>query len=74
MENKGSAAALYTKAMLLLSFIAGEATSLPLSPPFYLAPANKKRVQQYMVNLESHRIKFLKPDPTPVQVKDSITK
>ncbi|KAL6131174.1 hypothetical protein ACLB2K_069552 [Fragaria x ananassa] len=74
MENKGSAAALYTKAMLLLSFIAGEASSLPLNPPFSLTPANKERVQQYMVNLESHRIKFLKPDPTLVQFKDSITK
>lgn len=74
MENKGSAAALYTKAMLLLSFIAGEAASLPLNPPFSLTPANKKRIQQYMVNLESHRIKFLKSEPTPSQFQDSITK
>lgn len=74
MENKGSAAALYTKAMLLLSFIAGEAASLPLNPPFSLTPANKKRIQRYMVNLESHRIEFLKSEPTPLQFQDSITK
>ncbi|XP_021822668.1 serine/threonine-protein kinase ATG1a isoform X1 [Prunus avium] len=74
MENKGSAEALYSKAMLLLSFIAGEATSLPLHPPFSLTPANKKRIQQYIVNLESRRINFLKSQPAPVQSPDSRTK
>ncbi|XP_008244197.1 PREDICTED: serine/threonine-protein kinase ATG1a isoform X2 [Prunus mume] len=74
MENKGSAEALYSKAMLLLSFIAGEATSLPLNPPFSLTPANKKRIQQYIVNLESRRINFLKSQPAPVQSPHSRTK
>ncbi|ONI23649.1 hypothetical protein PRUPE_2G200500 [Prunus persica] len=74
LENKGSAEALYSKAMLLLSFIAGEATSLPLNPPFSLTPANKKRIQQYIVNLESRRINFLKSQPAPVQSPDSRTK
>ncbi|KAH0980030.1 hypothetical protein GBA52_007207 [Prunus armeniaca] len=74
MENKSSAEALYSKAMLLLSFIAGEATSLPLNPPFSLTPANKKRIQQYIVNLESRRINFLKSQPAPVQSPDSRTK
>ncbi|XP_034202883.1 serine/threonine-protein kinase ATG1a isoform X2 [Prunus dulcis] len=74
LENKGSAEALYSKAMLLLSFIAGEATSLPLNPPFSLTPANKKRIQQYIVNLESRRINFLKWQPAPVQSPDSRTK
>ncbi|BFG22309.1 hypothetical protein CerSpe_085830 [Prunus speciosa] len=74
MENKGRAEALYSKAMLLLSFIAGEATSLPLNPPFSLTPANKKRIQQYIVNFESRRINFLKSQPAPVQSPDSRTK
>ncbi|CAB4300774.1 unnamed protein product [Prunus armeniaca] len=74
MENKSSAEELYSKAMLLLSFIAGEATSLPLNPPFSLTPANKKRIQQYIVNLESRRINFLKSQPAPVQSPDSRTK
>ncbi|XP_068315943.1 serine/threonine-protein kinase ATG1a-like isoform X2 [Pyrus communis] len=74
MENKGSVEALYSKAMLLLSFIAGEATSLPLTPPFSLTPANKKRIQQYIQNLESRRINFLKSQPAPVQARGSSAK
>ncbi|RXH94158.1 hypothetical protein DVH24_023842 [Malus domestica] len=74
MENKGSAEALYSKAMLLLSFITGEATSLPLNPPFSLTPANKKRIQQYILHLESHRINFLKSQPAPVQTPGSLAK
>ncbi|WKA05689.1 hypothetical protein VitviT2T_023638 [Vitis vinifera] len=58
MENKGSAAALYSKAMLLLSFIVGEATLLPLNPPFSLTPANKHRIQRYIIYLESHLTRF----------------
>ncbi|XP_062154872.1 serine/threonine-protein kinase ATG1a isoform X3 [Alnus glutinosa] len=53
MENKGSAMASYSKAMLLLSFVVGEATSLPLNPPFSLTPDNKKRIEQYIINLQS---------------------
>ncbi|XP_050147030.1 serine/threonine-protein kinase ATG1a-like isoform X1 [Malus sylvestris] len=74
MENKCSAEALYSKAMLLLSFIAGEATSLPLTPPFSLTPANKKRIQQYILNLESRRVNFLKSQPAPVQTRGSSAK
>ncbi|XP_009335255.2 serine/threonine-protein kinase ATG1a isoform X2 [Pyrus x bretschneideri] len=74
MENKGSVEALYSKAMLLLSFIAGEATSLPLTPPFSLTPANKQRIQQYIQNLESRRINFLKSQPAPVQARGSSAK
>lgn len=74
MENKASAEALYSKAMLLLSFITGEATSLPLNPPFSLTPANKKRIQQYILHLESRRINFLKSQPAPVQTPGSSAK
>ncbi|KAF3439775.1 hypothetical protein FNV43_RR18053 [Rhamnella rubrinervis] len=74
MENKGSAAAAYSKAMLLLSFIAGEATSLPLNPPFSLTPANKKRIQQYILNLHSHQTNFLKSQPSLKQIPGSIKK
>uniref|UniRef100_A0A5B6Z0J5 Putative serine/threonine-protein kinase ATG1 n=1 Tax=Davidia involucrata TaxID=16924 RepID=A0A5B6Z0J5_DAVIN len=55
LGNKGSAAASYTKAMLLLSFIVGEATSLLLSPPILLSPADRKRIEGYVVNFESRQ-------------------
>ncbi|KAK7294573.1 hypothetical protein RJT34_17462 [Clitoria ternatea] len=55
MENKDRAAASYSKAMLLLSFIVGEAENLPLNPPFSLLAANKERILQYIHNLQSHK-------------------
>ncbi|KAL1350287.1 hypothetical protein HN51_014394 [Arachis hypogaea] len=55
MENRGRAAASYSKAMLLLSFIVGEATNLPLNPPFLLTAANEKRILQYIHNLQFHQ-------------------
>ncbi|MED6158647.1 hypothetical protein PIB30_034589 [Stylosanthes scabra] len=55
MENRGRAAASYSKAMLLLSFIVGEAANLPLNPPFLLTAANEKRILQYILNLQSHQ-------------------
>lgn len=74
MENKGSAAAAYSKAMLLLSFIAREATTLPLNPPFSLTPANKKRIQQYILNMRSRQTNFLKSQPSLEQIPGSIRK
>ncbi|XP_039008387.1 serine/threonine-protein kinase ATG1a-like isoform X2 [Hibiscus syriacus] len=65
MRNKGSAAASYSKAMLLLSFIVGEAASIPLNPPFSLTPANKKRIQTYINNLQTHQVQFLTSAPFP---------
>ncbi|KAI9181644.1 hypothetical protein LWI28_017068 [Acer negundo] len=59
MENKITASKLYSKSMLLLSFIVGEATSLPLNPPFSLTPANKKLIQSYIDNLQSRQSHFL---------------
>ena len=75
LENKGSAAASYSKAMLLLSFIVEEATSLPLKPPFSLTPDNKKRIQQYIANLHSHQTHFLMSQPSPTEsLRDSLAK
>ncbi|MBA0652791.1 hypothetical protein Goklo_020019 [Gossypium klotzschianum] len=74
MRNKGSAAALYSKAMVLLSFIVGEAASLPLNPPFSLTPANKKRIQAYINNLQAHQSQFLTSAPFPKLSADFHTK
>ncbi|KAK8711409.1 hypothetical protein V6N13_146691 [Hibiscus sabdariffa] len=74
MRNKGSAAASYSKAMLLLSFIVGEAESLPLNPPFSLTPANKKRIQTYINNFQAHQSQFLTSAPFPKLSADVHTK
>ncbi|KAF7843737.1 serine/threonine-protein kinase ATG1a isoform X1 [Senna tora] len=64
MENKGRAAESYSKAMLLLSFIVGEAVQLPLNPPFSLTPANKKRILQYILYLQSHQLQSSSSEPS----------
>ncbi|XP_030488353.2 serine/threonine-protein kinase ATG1a isoform X1 [Cannabis sativa] len=70
-ENKSTAAENYSKALLLLSFIAGEAAMLPLKPPFSLTPAGKKRIQQYILNLHSRQTNFLKAQPSLKEFLDS---
>uniref|UniRef100_A0A6M2E762 Protein kinase domain-containing protein n=1 Tax=Populus davidiana TaxID=266767 RepID=A0A6M2E762_9ROSI len=65
MENKGGADVSYSKAMLLLHFIAEEATSLPLKPPFSLTSGCRKRIQSYILNLQSHRSHFSMLQPIP---------
>ncbi|RDX68682.1 Serine/threonine-protein kinase ATG1a, partial [Mucuna pruriens] len=55
MENKDGAAASYSNAMLLLSFIVEEAENLPLNPPFSLIATNKERILQYIHSLQSRR-------------------
>ncbi|CAH8322799.1 unnamed protein product [Eruca vesicaria subsp. sativa] len=55
LNNKESAARLYKKAILLLSFIIEEAVTLPLSPPFSLTPDDKKRILYYISNLQHRR-------------------
>ncbi|KAH7578129.1 hypothetical protein JRO89_XS01G0344100 [Xanthoceras sorbifolium] len=74
MENDVDAAALYSKAMLLLSFIVGEATSLPLKPPFSLTAANKKQIQSYIDHLQSRQAHFLMSQPSPKQSTITIKK
>ncbi|KAK2649921.1 hypothetical protein Ddye_017410 [Dipteronia dyeriana] len=67
MENKITASKLYSKSMLLLSFIVGEATSLQLNPRFSLTPANKKLIQSYIDKLQSRQSHFLMSQPSPKQ-------
>ncbi|KAK1558394.1 hypothetical protein Q3G72_001874 [Acer saccharum] len=74
IENKITASTLYSKSMLLLSFIVGEATSLALNPPFSLTPANKKLIQSYIDNLQSRQSHFLMSQPSPKQSSNSIRK
>lgn len=52
MNNKDKSAASYSKAMLLLSFIVGEAENLPLTPPFSLLADDQKRIVQYIRNMQ----------------------
>ncbi|CAL0302203.1 unnamed protein product [Lupinus luteus] len=54
MENKDKAAASYSKAMLLFSFIVEEAENLSLNPSFSLNADTKNRILQYILNLQSH--------------------
>ncbi|KAK4268958.1 hypothetical protein QN277_022179 [Acacia crassicarpa] len=58
MGDRGKAAVSYSKAKLLLSFIVDEAVHLPLKPPFSLTPGNKKRILQYISNLQSHQHRY----------------
>ncbi|XP_044384069.1 serine/threonine-protein kinase ATG1a [Triticum aestivum] len=46
--------ALYSKAIILLTFILQEATALPLNPVFSLSPFNQQRIHRYITNLRSH--------------------
>ncbi|CAI8607772.1 unnamed protein product [Vicia faba] len=56
MNNKDKSAATYSKAILLLSFIVGEAENLPLNPPFSLLSNDHKRIEQYIHNLQYRKI------------------
>lgn len=67
--NKVRAAALYSKAMLLLSFIVGEASSLQLYPPFILDDVNKTRIQNYINNLRSRQSNLMISRPTLKQTE-----
>ncbi|CAN6480547.1 unnamed protein product [Victoria cruziana] len=55
MGNRIKAAAAYSKATDLLSFILTEATSLPLNPPFRMDASERQRLQRYVVNLKAHQ-------------------
>ncbi|KAJ6334750.1 hypothetical protein OIU76_007847 [Salix suchowensis] len=74
IENKGGVDDSYSIAMLLLHFIAEEATSLPLKPPFSSTSASRKRIQSYIFNLQSHRSHFSMLQPIPEQSPDFLTK
>lgn len=66
--NGDSAAVMYSKALLLFSFIVTEAPSLPLSPPFFLAPDSKQRILKYMKSLEYHLSRSLMSQPSMKQL------
>ncbi|KAE8721512.1 Kinase superfamily protein isoform 2 [Hibiscus syriacus] len=52
----------------------GEAESVPLNPPFSLTPANKKRIQTYIKNLQTRQSQFLTSAPFPKLSADFHTK
>ncbi|XP_021748823.1 serine/threonine-protein kinase ATG1a-like [Chenopodium quinoa] len=66
--NRDSAAVLYSRALLLFSFIVTEAPSLPLSPPFSLAPDCKQRILKYIKSLEYHLSHFQISQPSVKQL------
>ncbi|CAL4912273.1 unnamed protein product [Urochloa decumbens] len=45
---------LYSKSIILLTFILQEAPMLPLNPPFSLPPSDQQRIRSYIANLKSH--------------------
>ncbi|KAG8073225.1 hypothetical protein GUJ93_ZPchr0006g43246 [Zizania palustris] len=47
--------ALYSKAIILLTFLLQEATNLPLNPPFSLSPSDQQRIHRYIAYLRSHQ-------------------
>ncbi|XP_057464025.1 serine/threonine-protein kinase ATG1a isoform X1 [Actinidia eriantha] len=73
MGNNDSAAVSYSKAMLLLLFLLGEAMSLPLNPTFSLTPADRKRIEGYLVNFESRHSHFKMSQASPKQSLDCFT-
>ncbi|KAL9229039.1 hypothetical protein vseg_004555 [Gypsophila vaccaria] len=52
--NRDSASMMFSKALLLFSFIVAEAPSLPLNPPFSLSAEVKQQILKYIKSLESH--------------------
>ncbi|GJN09272.1 hypothetical protein PR202_ga27262 [Eleusine coracana subsp. coracana] len=54
LGHQSRSIALYSKAIILLTFILQEAPILPLNPPFSLSPSNQQRIHRYIANLKSH--------------------
>ncbi|XP_062216992.1 serine/threonine-protein kinase ATG1a-like isoform X2 [Phragmites australis] len=54
LGHQNRSMALYSKAIILLTFILQEAPILPLNPPFSLSPSNQQRIHRYIANLKSH--------------------
>ncbi|TVU48573.1 hypothetical protein EJB05_08214 [Eragrostis curvula] len=54
LGHQSKSIALYSKAIVLLTFILQEAPVLPLNPPFSLSPSNQQRIHRYIANLKSH--------------------
>ncbi|CAN6314247.1 unnamed protein product [Urochloa humidicola] len=54
LGHQSRSAALYSKSIILLTFILQEAPMLPLNPPFSLSPSDQQRIHSYIANLKSH--------------------
>ncbi|XP_058085142.1 serine/threonine-protein kinase ATG1a isoform X2 [Magnolia sinica] len=75
MENRSSAAASYSKATTLLSFILTEATSLPLNPPFSLSVSDQQRIHGFITRLKAHQSQSeVRPPQSPKQTKGYLSK
>ncbi|KAL6659998.1 hypothetical protein ACP70R_002120 [Stipagrostis hirtigluma subsp. patula] len=46
LGQQNRSVALYSKAIILLTFILQEAAALPLNPPFFLSPSNQQRIHR----------------------------
>ncbi|CAL4937352.1 unnamed protein product [Urochloa decumbens] len=54
LGHRSRSTALYSKSIILLTFILQEAPMLPLNPPFSLSPSDQQRIHSYIANLKSH--------------------
>ncbi|OEL29166.1 Serine/threonine-protein kinase ATG1a [Dichanthelium oligosanthes] len=54
LGHRSRSMALYSKSIILLTFILQEAPMLPLNPPFSLPPSGQQRIHSYIANLKSH--------------------
>ncbi|KAK8446924.1 hypothetical protein SEVIR_9G565800v4 [Setaria viridis] len=54
LGHRSRSTALYSKSIILLTFILQEAPMLPLNPPFSISPSEQQRIHSYIANLKSH--------------------
>ncbi|CAN6285904.1 unnamed protein product [Urochloa humidicola] len=54
LGHRSRSTALYSKSIILLTFIVQEAPLLPLNPPFSLPSSDQQRIHSYIANLKSH--------------------
>ncbi|XP_072963228.1 serine/threonine-protein kinase ATG1a [Typha angustifolia] len=70
MGQWNSAAASYSKAIILLTFIMVEAMSLQLSPQFSLSPLDHRRIHKYIMNLRTRMCNSQMAEPHPTHTHD----
>ncbi|OQU93361.1 serine/threonine-protein kinase ATG1a [Sorghum bicolor] len=54
LGHQSRSTALYSKSIILLTFLVQEAPMLPLNPPLSLSPSDQQRIHRYIANLKSH--------------------
>ncbi|KAJ1299043.1 hypothetical protein BS78_01G501500 [Paspalum vaginatum] len=54
LGHQSRSTALYSKSIILLTFIVQEAPLLPLNPAFSLSLSDQQRIHRYIANLKSH--------------------